>query len=81
MLFKGIRSVKSIPILISLLDEGKRGIPQKAEYILGTYESEAIDYFRKLYENSNSVPNRIYAVKLLGNIDDEATLIILGKAL
>ena len=78
---QGLRSVKSISVLISLLNDPDSRISKKSEYILGTYGKEAVGALSSLYKNSDLSQNRIYAVVLLGRIGDESALSVLGEAL
>ncbi len=77
---QGLRSTESLSLLMSLLNDDDERIRLKAETILGTYGSEAVPALTKLYRMSEET-NRIYAVRLMGEIGSASALSSLASAL
>jgi len=77
---QGLRSTESLKLLLTLLDDDDERLSRKAESILGTYGSEAVQPLSKLYRES-SVTNQVYAVRLMGEIGSESALPLLASAL
>lgn len=76
----GLRSAESLSFLMRLLDDVDDRIVEKAQAILGTYGSEAVPALARFYENS-AERNRIYALRLMGEIGSSSALPFLAAAL
>ena len=77
---QGLRSTGSLELLLTLLDDKDDRFREKAETILGTYGVEAVIDLSNLYRESAET-NRIYAVRLLGEIGSASALPLLVSAL
>ncbi len=77
---QGRRSPRSLPLLLSLLDDEDSRIRGKTGSILGTYGPEAVPALTELYFESAEA-NRVHAVTLMGEIRAPSAIPTLAEAL